>query len=212
MTDPPSNDRLEEEIGHLRIQNRRYRELIQNLSSMIGLMRNRAERTQEKTRELRAFEDFGSASPHLPQLLAVDTPSSARREIRTADQRNANDLKPLTPNPGWKCLAVDQPQIRIGFTLFGMNAEAIEEAVEVVENRQVRSRDFTPVFITDNTDLRPFRIRGYVVEYISDSITVNLKGNRDLDRYVSARLELIRAKWGLGELVDLGRNTRKDGI
>jgi hypothetical protein len=212
MTDPRSNNRLEEEISHLRIQNRRYRELIQNLSSIIDLMRNRIERIQKKTRELSAFEDFGLVSRQLRELLAVDTRSAARRETRTADQGNANDLKPLVPNPGWKCLAVDEPQIRIGFTLFGMNAEAIEEAVEVVEYRQVRSRDFTPVFITDNADLRPFRIRGYVVEYISDSITGNSTGNRDLDRYLSARLELIKAKWGLGELGDLGRKKRKDGI
>jgi hypothetical protein len=80
----------------------------------------------------------------------------------------------------------------------------VEEAVEAIEKRQVRSRDFTPVFVTDSPDLAPFRDRGYVVEYIPPSITSDGKENRAQRQYLRARFELIEAKWGLGNLVDLG--------
>ena len=125
-----------------------------------------------------------------------------RSVFRRAKSEASGDLRPLTPNPGWKCLAVNTPQIRIGFTLFGMTAEKVEETVREIEHRQVRIRDFTPVFITDSPDLEPFRIRGYVVEYLPASITSN--HGRDQRRYLRDRIELITAKWDLGKIVDLG--------
>jgi GT2 family glycosyltransferase len=88
-----------------------------------------------------------------------------------------------------------------------MTDDAIDEAVEVVEKRQVSSRDFTPVFLTDGTNLAPFRSRGYVVEYIPASITSPTSENRTLIQYLRARLELIKDKWGLCKLVHLGEKS-----
>lgn len=207
MTDPGSDDRLNEELRHLRAQNRRYRELIQNLSSRVEIIRDRTKEQQIGAGELRAFENFDAARRRLPKTLEFNLADVGRSKVRTEGRGDSIDLKPLVPNPGWKCLAVDQPQIRIGFTLFGMHLEAVEEAVAVVEKRQVRSMDFTPVFVTDNTDFRPFRTRGYVVEYIPDAITSQAKNNRSLQQYLDARLELIQTKWALGEFVDLGHSS-----
>ena len=211
MTNSNSDDRHRQEISHLRAQNRRYRELIQNLSSMVDILRNRTEHRRDSARELHAFENFAVESGQRPDLFQLDhgATGASRRNVESAQERASIDIKPLVPNPGWKCLSVDLPQMRIGFTLFGMTPQAIDEAVEVVEQRQVRSRDFTPVFVTDDTNLAPFRVRGYVVEYIPTRVTLGDRNNSFERQYLSARLELIRMKWGLGEFVDLGKSLRE---
>lgn len=205
MTGPGPDKRFEAEIRHLRALNRRYRELIQSLSSRIEIIRKQTEKMQHSGREHRAFEEFDVAVRPRSRTIEINEPDAAGGKPQIEGHGDFVDSRPLIPNPGWKCLAVDQPQIRIGFTLFGMRLEAIEDAVAIVEQRQVRSRDFTPVFVTDNVDFRPFRTRGYVVEYIPESITSKANTNRSLHRYLSARLELIQAKWALGEFVNLGR-------
>jgi hypothetical protein len=96
--------------------------------------------------------------------------------------------------------------MRIGFMLIGVAPVQVEETVRLVEHRQVRSRDFSPVFITDVTDLEPFRVRGYVVEYIPRSITRNPENRQAERRYLSERIQLISAKWNLHKLVDLARS------
>ena len=208
MTDSGSDERLRDEIALLRTKNRRYRELIQTLSSTTEVLRERLKDAQPKPRELRAFETFGRG-PGPTVDLATGSPGK-KEPIHLTDQSPQHEkgvkLKSLVPTPGWKCLAVDQPQIRIGFLLFGMTPENVEEAVEAVEQRQVRSRDFSPVFVTDNPDLAPFRDRGYVVEYVPPSITLNGKKNRAHRHDLQVRLKLIEAKWDLDNLVDLGRS------
>jgi len=206
MTDSGPDSRLKDVIAMLRAQNRRYRELIQNLSSTNDVLRASLKEAQPRPPELRAFETFGQGHGSTAEL-ATGSPGN-KKTIQSTGQNPEHEsraeLKSLVPVPGWKCLAVDQPQIRIGFLLFGMTPENTQEGVEAVEQRQVRSRDFTPVFVTDNPDLAPFRNRGYVVEYVSSLITSSGKKNRAHQDYLEARLELIRAKWGLGSLVDLG--------
>lgn len=208
MTDSGSEARFREMIAMLRAQNRRYRELIQNLSSTNKILRTRLKETQQSPPELRAFESFGRSQRPTP-VRATEKPAQ-KRPIHPSGQgpehETGVELKSLAPTPGWKCLAVDQPQIRIGFLLFGMTRENAEEAVEVVEQRQVRSRDFTPVFVTDIADLAPFRERGYVVEYVPPSITSQGKKNQAHHHDLQARLEFIEEKWDLDNLVDLGRH------
>ena len=80
----------------------------------------------------------------------------------------------------------------------GKALDGIEDAVRVVEQRQVRSRDFTPVFVVDTPVFAPFRRRGYVVEYIS---------NETSPKVVRRRFDFIVAKWGLGKTVDLGQSS-----
>ena len=204
MTTPSSDDSKEEKISRLGAENRRYRELIQNLSSAVGLLRQRLESLQPSAPEIHPFEniDDEKKAPAVCHPRGSKTARAIRSVFRRAKSEASGDLRPLTPNPGWKCLAVNTPQIRIGFTLFGMTAEKVEETVREIEHRQVRIRDFTPVFITDSPDLEPFRIRGYVVEYLPASITSN--HGRDQRRYLRDRIELITAKWDLGKIVDLG--------
>lgn len=187
MTKPESQARLKRAVSRLSAQNRRYRELVQNLSSAIDILRAGDRLEQDAAPTLQAFEHFAERPQTATGEPTDDAPSA----------RPIEDLKPLAPNPGWKCLAVDLPQIRIGFTLFGMTSDGIEDAVRVVEQRQVRSRDFTPVFVVDTPVFAPFRRRGYVVEYIS---------NETSPKVVRRRFDFIVAKWGLGKTVDLGQS------
>jgi hypothetical protein len=193
-------DRLEAEIRHLRAQNRRYRELIQSLTSLATILRGRLERSGLGPREIRVFERFAERRIPPPQRTDGERP---RHEKATPPGERKESPRPLSPMPGWRCLATDRPRFRIGFKLFGVTADDAERAVELVERRQVRSRDFTPVFVTDLMDLEPFRCRGYVVEYLPRTVAHpphdRESGQRDLER----RLDRITAKWGLSDLVDL---------
>jgi hypothetical protein len=206
VTTPKIGDGQQETISRLRAQNRRYRELIQNLSSVVEIVRQQLHDLQPSSAEHRAFERIDGEEG--PLFLTLTPPSRVKNKLhqllRPSRHADASELKPLVPNPGWKCLAVDQPRIRIGFTLFGMTEEAVEDAVREVEHRQLRSRDFTPVFVTDCPDLGPFRARGYVAEYIPASITSAGRSSRDKRRYLKNRIDLITAKWGLGKVFDLG--------
>jgi hypothetical protein len=205
VIEPTSDDHQQDLIDHLRTQNRKYRELIQNLSSVVEIIRSRLGDLQPPTSCIQAFEDF-DGDREIP-IITPSPPSAAKRILRRVfrQSRKANpaEIRPLVPRPGWKCLAVDEPRIRIGFTLFGMTAGVVEKAVDEVERRQVRTRDFTPVFVTDCPNLKPFRIRGYVVEYIPASITSRALKKPDRRRYLTKRIEFISSKWGLERIVDL---------
>lgn len=207
MTDSGSEMRLRDMFAMLRAQNRRYRELIQNLSSTNEILRTRLKEAQQRPPEIRAFETFGKGWQPTAEP-ATGSPGK-KESIHPPDQNPQHEtrveLKSLVPTPGWKCLAVDQLQIRIGFLLFEMTRENVEEAVDAVEQQQVRSRDFTPVFVTDIPDLAPFRERGYVVEYVPPSITSKGKKNQAHHHDLQTRLEFIEEKWDLDNLVDLGR-------
>lgn len=185
---------LQAELRRIRSHNRRYREVIQNLFSRQMVLQARLSATFPDLSVATAFESFGRLETATVEE-GCDGPLP-RATFSTGDSIDvvtaAEELKPLTPHPGWKCLAVDRPQLRIGFTLFGMTEREVEEAVEVIEQRQVRSRDFVPVFFTDRAHLGPFRSRGYVVEYVH---TAGALGQR---------LDFLSTKWGLHKRVDLG--------
>ena len=91
----------------------------------------------------------------------------------------------------------------MGFLLFDMDGPGMEEAVSKVEERQLRERDFIPVFVTDTGDFGVFRSRGYVFEYIPPSIANASSNQRTKRRILKDRLELIKAKWNLSDIVDL---------
>jgi len=197
---------LRAEIRQLRIQNARLRELVELLASRTALLRQRVESSTEATTVISAFETFASASmprPGFTRRSLEDVPGFS--PTRDCDWFPLFDhgFEPLDPNPGWKCLSAQHAPVRLGFLLFGMEHDRIEQIVQKVEQRQLRQRDFIPIFVTDSTDFGPFRTRGYVFEHIPAAI-VQSPGNRRAERrYLRRRLELIKSKWGIGELVDL---------
>jgi hypothetical protein len=183
--------RLRTTNRELRRENLRFRELIELLSSQAEILRNRLSPDGADTSSRRLFESF--ASVPAPELGPVRRARIKAKSLPT----------PLNPPPGWKCLTVDRKAVRLGFTLFGVTREAIEEAAAKVEQRQLRTRDFAPLFVTDSPVFDVFRRRGWVVEYIPPPIAQTNDPRSPKYAYLERRLELIKAKWNLSSFVDM---------
>ena len=188
-------------------ENRRFRERIELLASQNHHFRERIREVGETAPEARAFEEI--ESPTRPGEHELPEPSRPNRG-RQLEWYQAgwfptfeNGIAPLDPSPGLRCLTAVRAPIRMGFLLFDMDGPGMEEAVSKVEERQLRERDFIPVFVTDTGDFRVFRSRGYVFEYIPPSIANASSNQRTKRRILKDRLELIMAKWNLSDIVDL---------
>lgn len=111
---------------------------------------------------------------------------------------------PLWPNVGFGNYALDRSSAKvIGFAVFGMNDDDLEDAVRFVEDNQRRTRDFVPLFLTDATTISSFRKRGYSYEYFPPHRLTRANAPM-LREYAEARLDLARRKWGLAGIVALG--------
>ncbi|MCP4903186.1 MAG: hypothetical protein GY906_40000 [bacterium] len=174
----------------LRRENRRYRELIETLSSQADLLRQRLESAELTASSQRVFESFAESTP-------------LRLPLRKVSCSAAPLPAPLAPPPGWKCLTVNRNAVRLGFTLFGTTRKQVKEAVDKIEQRQLRSRDFVPIFATDLLAFDVFRSRGYVVEYVAPAIATATNPKSAEGAYRQRRLDLIKAKWNLNSFVDL---------
>jgi len=199
--------RLQQRLENALRENRRFRERIELLASQNHHLRERYKDVRESTPEIRAFGEIASSSN-----TGDRSPSEPSRSNRTiALEQNLtgvfpifeNGIKPLDPSPGLRCLTSNRAPIRMGFRLFGLDGEGMEELVLKVEERQLRERDFIPVFVTDNSDFGVFRSRGYVFEFIPPSIANASNKQRSKRRILKDRLELIKAKWNLRDIVDL---------
>jgi hypothetical protein len=148
--------------------------------------------SSSRSRDLIHPESRQTESSHLLEWYAADW-------LPVFEQR----ITPLDPSPGLRSLTSHRAPIRIGFQVFGLRGAGIGEVVSKVEERQLRERDFIPVFVTDNCDFGVFRSRGYVFEYIPPSIANASSNQRTKRRILKDRLELIKAKWGLRDIIDL---------
>ena len=197
--------KLQQQIAKLMAQNNRLREVIEALASR-SQNQGRDSSQGSSTVRIDAFEEF--AAPRTPRLKMSRT-GFGGSSAQTVLQDNIwfpalrCGFRPLEPSPGWRCLSGQDAPIRLGFNLIGMDAAQVGTAVENVEQRQLRDRDFIPVFITDMTDFEIFRFRGYVFEHVPASISRVPKNRRAESRYLKQRLELIKAKWDLRDIIDL---------
>lgn len=188
-------------------ENRRFRERIELLASQNHHFRERIREVGETAPEARAFEEIESPTrPGEHELPAPSRPNGGHQlEWYQAGWFSTfeNGIAPLDPSPGLRCLTAVRAPIRMGFLLFDMDGPGMEEAVSKVEERQLRERDFIPVFVTDTGNFGVFRSRGYVFEYIPPSIANASSNQRTKRRILKDRLDLIKAKWNLSDIVDL---------
>jgi len=202
-----SEQGLRQRIAKLAAQNNRLKEVIESLASR---SHHQSELWSQESPNLQieVYEDF--AQPNTPRLKRTRS-GFGGLSAQTLTQANEwfpilrGHFRPLDPSPGWRCLAGGHVSIRLGFNLIGFDPPRIEEAVAQVEKRQLRDRDFIPVFITDQSDFGTFRFRGYVFEYVPRSISNAPKNRRAERRYYKERLDLIKAKWNLRDIVDLSK-------
>ncbi len=196
---------IDQRLAKLMAQNNRLREVIEAFASRSQLQ-SRDVSQQSSTVRIDAFEEFDV--PRTPRLKMSQT-NFGGSAGQTVIQDNSwfpalrCGFRPLEPSPGWRCLSAHGAPIRLGFNLIGMDTAHVTTAVENIEQRQLRDRDFIPVFITDMTDFEVFRFRGYVFEYVPASIARAPKNRRAERHYLKKRLELIKAKWNLRDIIDL---------
>lgn len=190
-------------------ENRRFRERIESLASQNHHLRDRIKEAGQSPPEISAFEEI--ESPIRPSEGAMPEPRRRKTGGKPEWQLASwfpvfeNSIVPLDPSPGLRCLTAVRAPIRIGVQLFGLDSDRVEEAVSKVEERQLRERDFIPVFITDNRDFSAFRSRGYVFEHIPPSIANASSSQRTQRRILKDRLELIKAKWNLRDIIDTSK-------
>lgn len=199
--------RIRRRLESVRQENRRLRERVESLASQNHHLRERLAEVDGIPPEVSAFEDIGSPSrgesTSLPKPIRPTSQEPLAWYIEAWSRTFENGISPLDPSPGLRCVTSHRAPIRIGVQLFNCDGEAILSALSKVEARQIRDRDFIPVFITDSTDFAPFRSRGYVVEYVPPSIAAasNKRGVRK--SLLQDRLRLLAAKWNFDEIVDL---------
>ena len=203
---PAEERRLRDESRRAMRQANRFREIIELLSVRERCLTRALQAAAGATGASGAAEAFEGAAPadrasELPPRL--DARAAAWPRVASRLPVFPARLQPLAPTPGWVSFSRHRAPLRIGFLVGGMSAAEVEEAVAEVEMRQVRQRDFIPVFITDGTDMLPFLSRGYVAEAVPSPAARRRSGGPDTSRYWRARIELIRSKWALDDVVDL---------
>jgi hypothetical protein len=113
---------------------------------------------------------------------------------------------PLWPNAGFANYSVDRSHIIvIGFAVFGLNDDALEESVKRVEDNQRQNRDFLPLFLSDSACVSVFRKRGFTYEYFPRHRFTRVN-ERSLRDYALVRLALVQKKWGVTGFVVLGES------
>lgn len=193
-------------VQKLAAQNARLREIAESFASRSALQAQRAS-LESAHNTITVFEDFRDV--RAPRPRSIPRPARAISAASAVQDnewfpRLPGEVHPLDPTPGWRCLTTHDAAIRLGFSLIGLDEDRANDAVAQIEQRQIRDRDFIPVFITDLTVFEIFRLRGYVFEYIPSAISSAGKTRRAERQYLERRLELIKAKWNLREIVDLG--------
>jgi len=207
MTSRDEFQRLRFRLDEALRENRRFRERIEVLASQNHHLRKRLRETVEHPPEATAFEEIESSMRPGGEPFLEPRPSrqSQRLEVYSASwfPLFKDGMVPLDPSPGLRSLTAVRVPIRMGFQLFNLDPDRIEEAVSKIEERQLRERDFIPVFVTDSSDFGVFRSRGYVFEYIPPSVANATTHERTENPILKDRLELITAKWDLRDIIDL---------
>lgn len=111
----------------------------------------------------------------------------------------------LVPTPGWTSFSLAGSNIPvIAVLVFGLAAAALAEVVAMIADRQARSRDFRPVFLTDCPGFAPFRAHGFVIEYLPPEV-YGPNPHKAPTARAAARLRLLQAKWDFGAVLDLSQ-------
>ncbi|MEZ5670225.1 MAG: glycosyltransferase family 4 protein [Alphaproteobacteria bacterium] len=118
-----------------------------------------------------------------------------------ARRRHGPEPAPLAPYPGHGAASVLlRPHVAVGFYIARADAPILEDIVRSVFLAQRDRQDFSPVFITECSDVRPFLARGYVFEYLPPAETV-AADDAAAEAWRAGRLDWIRRKWGLSHVV-----------
>ncbi|MDB5538999.1 MAG: glycosyltransferase family 2 protein [Devosia sp.] len=107
---------------------------------------------------------------------------------------------PLAAHAGHDCFSLaDTIGDTVGVSVMGLRGVDLDRVVGGVAAEQRKSKDFKPVFLTDQPDFLPFVSRGYSFEYLStfrDYLAPRAEEGRETRRGV------LTTKWGLSRIVN----------
>lgn len=88
----------------------------------------------------------------------------------------------------------------VGYDVIGLRGEDLETAIAGIAAQQDRDRDFRPVFLTDQTDFRPFTRRGFAFEFLQRFAAYVDPDTRAIH---AERRRAIARKWAIETIVDV---------
>ena len=101
---------------------------------------------------------------------------------------------------GHDCLSLtDTIEETIGVSVMGLRGVDLDRVVGAVAAEQLKTKDFKPVFLTDQPDFLPFVSRGFSFEYLS---TFRSYLSPEADELRATRRATVSEKWGLSRIVD----------
>jgi hypothetical protein len=139
----------------------------------------------------------------------------SRADRNPADGEGAGTIappRPATLPPVLKFQAKPAPRSVLAVTVLGLAGDSLEEVLALVE-RESRQQGLQPLFITDQSDLEPFRRRRLVVDQVVDAErrAVDLPG-LPWRLYLRAQYALMGRRWQPEALVSFGRPPEPDCV
>jgi len=194
---------MSERASELRAELRRLRERVE-------YQHRRNAATERRLRDAMAKAGLAAETVEaLPPAPRARTPSQPPRPRAPMPDRafwpsRMQERKALVPTPGLANYSLKgEPLKVIGVSVCGFGRADLEKVVDMVSRQQEKNRDFAPVFLTDSTEFDVFRRHGFVFEYMPPPAQ-QPEGTEAWDSYAEGRLQLIKRKWNLAQIITFG--------
>ena len=183
----------------------RLREQLESAHSRIDIFeRVQADDTKHQTRNRKVcYVDVC----HPAQACQKTEPGQVKKPDSAIWPRERHSRPPaLRPTPGRSNPTLASEDIRVvGFSVCGLSAAVIAHIVSMIADLQDTKRDFIPVFLTDSLETSVFGECGFVFEYLPGQGPLRrLQGTSSWEDFAASRLELLRAKYGLSDVISFG--------
>lgn len=153
------------------------------------------QRLDEKARE-DSLVEISWSTTRRPDVAVPPQPLSD--ELGDAWPSASAPRKVLKPRPGFSAPTVTERSATVFVCLFGLTPEKIEAAVAVIERRYRATRDFRPLFLTDQSNNTPIRHAGFSYEYFPPAIY----GSENSAGLFQKRFHRLWQKWKGDNLID----------
>ena len=138
--------------------------------------------------------------PTSPATHPAEPPASVWPRERPAS-------KVLRPTPGLANLTMTDSELPvIGVSVCGFEPAQLDQIVTMIAEKQLADQNFVPVFLTDSLHPEIFRKHRYAFEYLPMTARDRkLPGTAAWSSYASARLAMIKQKYGIQRILAFGK-------
>lgn len=160
--------------------------------------------------------DAGTATIRIPSV-QLHEPAA-----RPSSQKPPGDLPPadapwwpapfdettaMLPSPGHRCAGIRQEDaIATAISCCGLSADMTAAVIEQTIAEQIQTRDFTPLFLTDDAELlHMFRHQGLDVELVPTEAELAASGAMpSINACLARRMQRIKQAWAIVDYSDKG--------